>query len=78
MTAKRPKEKVIEVRMMRHIPLERKLCPQCGKSFEGAKLAQFCSKSCANKASYQRHAETARTKRMAKYYSEKKAAAGKK
>jgi hypothetical protein len=75
---KSPKVKIVEVTMTRRIPLEEKICPQCGKRFEGAKLARFCSKACANKASYQRHAETTREKRMAKYYQEKRAAAGKK
>jgi len=73
-----PKTRVVEVPIVRRITLEQKICPLCGKRFEGARIARFCSKACANKASYQRHAETARAKRMAKYYAEKKAAGGKK
>ena len=72
-----PKTRVVEIPMVRRITLEKKMCPQCGKRFEGAKVARFCSKACANKASYQRHAETVREKRMAKYYQEKQAAAAK-
>jgi hypothetical protein len=71
-----PKVRVIEISIVRRLTLEKKTCPQCSKHFEGAKVARFCSKSCANKSSYQRHAETAREKRMAKYYQAKQAKAG--
>lgn len=71
-----PKIRVVEISIVRRLTLEQKTCPWCGKQFEGAKVARFCSKSCANKSSYQRHAETAREKRMVKYYREKQAKTG--
>jgi len=67
------KTRVIEV--VKRIMVEEKTCPQCGKKFEGAKVARFCSKSCANKASYKRHAEEARERRRQKYHTERKAGA---
>ena len=65
------KTRKVTVTMTRHIKVEQKTCPQCGKKFEGAKVARFCSKSCANKASYQRHAEEARERRREKYQARK-------
>lgn len=73
MVKRAAKTRVIEIPLVRRITLEWKTCPRCGKSFEGAKVARFCSKVCANKASYQRHAEAIREKRMAKYYQQKQA-----
>jgi len=64
-----PKRRVIEI--VKRITVEQKVCPQCGKKFEGAKVAQFCSKSCANKASYARHNEDARKRRREKYQQDK-------
>ena len=71
MTKAAPQTRVIEV--VKRITVEQKICPQCGRKFEGAKVAHFCSKSCANKASYQRHAEEARERRREKYRREKTA-----
>lgn len=68
------KKRKVTVTMTRHITIEQKTCPQCGKKFEGATVARFCSKLCANKASYQRHAEEARARRREKYQAEKKTA----
>lgn len=64
------KTRVIEI--VKRITVEQKTCPQCGKKFEGARVARFCSKLCANKASYQRHAEEARERRREKYQAEKR------
>jgi hypothetical protein len=58
---------------VRKIIVEQKICPQCGKTFEAPKIAKFCSKLCANKASYQRHAKDVRKRRVEKYHAEKKA-----
>ena len=60
-----PKARIVEI--VKRITVEWKDCLQCGKRFEGAKVAEFCSKSCANKASYQRHAEARRTHRRETY-----------
>ena len=62
----------------RHVTLEEKTCPVCGKTFEGVKIRKFCSRACQNKADYERHAEGYRQARMERYRAEKKAAAGKK
>ena len=70
------KSRVVEV--MKRVTVEWKACTQCGKKFEGLKKARYCSKACANKADYQRHAEQRRRQRTEKYHAEKKAAAGKK
>jgi endogenous inhibitor of DNA gyrase (YacG/DUF329 family) len=72
MTKAAPKTRVIEV--VKRITIEQKTCPQCGKKFEGATVARFCSKLCANKASYQRHAVEARARRREKYQAEKNTA----
>lgn len=69
------KSRVIEV--VKRVTVEWKTCAQCGKKFEGLKKARFCSKPCANKADYLRHAEERRKNRVEKYHAEKKAAAKK-
>jgi predicted nucleic acid-binding Zn ribbon protein len=51
-----------------------RVCPVCGKKFEGWGKQTYCSQACANRASYQRHAERRRKERMEKYYAEKKTA----
>jgi endogenous inhibitor of DNA gyrase (YacG/DUF329 family) len=68
-----PKTRVKEV--VKRITVEQKTCPQCGKVFEGAKVAKFCSKACANNASYARNAEAYRVARRKKYQEEKKPSA---
>jgi hypothetical protein len=65
-----PKTRVREV--VKRITVEQKTCLQCGKVFEGAKVAKFCSKACANNASYARHADEYRAARREKYRAEKK------
>lgn len=75
---KKPPVKVVKVRTtQRHIPLERKTCPVCGKSFMGAKPARYCSKPCLNKAAYQRNAEAYRQARKKRYRNQKERAAKK-
>ena len=51
--------------------------PQCDKHFLGVKIQQYCTKACARKASYWRHPETYRQKRMESYQRQKKQASGK-
>jgi endogenous inhibitor of DNA gyrase (YacG/DUF329 family) len=65
------KTKKITVTQTRHLRLEKKTCPQCGKTFERALHAKFCSTACANNASYARNADQYRATRRAKYQAEK-------
>ena len=74
MVRKTSKTRLVEIAITKRITLEKKVCPQCGKGFEGAKVARFCSKACANKASYRRHAEAIRKERRERYHSRKKQA----
>jgi hypothetical protein len=69
---KTPKVKTRSISIVRHIAVEQKTCPQCGKTFERAKIAKFCSTACANTASYARNAEQYRANRRAKYQAGKK------
>src|SRR5262245_46809962 len=62
------KVKVVQVHTERRIPLFEKTCPICGTTFEGAKVARYCSQACSNKANYQNHLEARRQQRMARYY----------
>ena len=71
------KTRQVTFTVTKNITVEKKTCPQCGKTFEGAKVAKFCSKNCANAASYARNAEQYRKARVEKYHAEK-LAAGKK
>lgn len=61
------KVRIVEKR----ITIEEKRCPQCGKVFEGVKIAKYCSKECANAASYARNAEKYRAHRREKYHKNK-------
>ena len=64
-------EKIVRVTIERHIPLIEKTCPQCGQSFQGAKVAKFCSTGCRNKAAYWRHPDAYRESRMKSYRRQK-------
>jgi len=44
-----------------------KTCPVCGKVFEAFAKQAYDSKSCANKASYARHAEKRRAEQREAY-----------
>ena len=55
----------------RRLQLEEKQCPVCGKTFEGVKKRQYCSRACQSKADYQRHAEQYRKARMETYRQQK-------
>lgn len=65
------KVKIVSVTSTRKIPLIEKTCPQCGKKFEGAKVAKYCSTSCSNKAAYWRNPEAYRESRMKSYRKQK-------
>jgi len=71
------KEKTRIVTRQSRIVQQEKQCPVCGNKFWGAKVKKFCSLACAQKDSYQHHAEERRKARMDRYYAEKKAAAKK-
>jgi endogenous inhibitor of DNA gyrase (YacG/DUF329 family) len=75
--AKKQKVKVVKVTVERRIPVFKKTCPVCGKTFEGTKLSKYCSKRCLNRADYHRHAEERRKKRLLRYHKEEKKAGGK-
>ena len=62
------------IEMVRRVTVEWKRCVQCGTRFEGLKKALFCSKPCANKADYSRHAAARRKARLEKYHAAKSAA----
>ena len=53
--------------IVRHEPVEDKMCPVCGRNFEGLKRQRYCSINCANRASYARHAEKRRAEKREKY-----------
>jgi tRNA(Ile2) C34 agmatinyltransferase TiaS len=56
------------------VKLAERICPTCGKKFEGWGKQTYCSKLCSNKAAYARNAEAYRAARRAKYQAEKKTA----
>jgi Zn-finger nucleic acid-binding protein len=75
MAEKKPtKIKTRTIALTRQLVIEQKTCPQCGKVFDGAKVAKFCSRLCANNAAYARNADQYRATRRAKYQAEKKTA----
>jgi hypothetical protein len=62
------KFKVVEVRSVaRRIPLEEKVCAQCGTRFLGSKTRLYCSRSCTQKARYWRNPDVYRQKRLEGY-----------
>ena len=67
MRKKQATEKVVQVVVERHIPLEQKTCPGCEKKFIGAKVARYCSSACRNKAAYWRNPEAYRESRLKSY-----------
>jgi hypothetical protein len=60
--------------MTKTVVITDRVCLVCKKKFEGWGKQEYCSKLCANRASYQRNAEERRKARMEKYYAEKKTA----
>lgn len=74
MAEKRLRTKVVKITVEKHITLEQKTCPQCGKSFMGAKVARYCSIACRNKAAYWRHPEVYRQARRESYRTQKERA----
>ena len=79
MAKQKEKAKVIEQQVRsytytRKVTLEEKVCPTCGKTFEGVKIRKFCSRACQNKADYNRHGDDYRHARMERYNAEKSTA----
>jgi len=72
---KSPEVKIVKVTLERHIPLTEKTCPQCGKHFMGMKIQQYCTKTCARKASYWRNPDAYRQSRLRSYRRQKEQAA---
>ena len=59
--------KEVPISYVRHLRLEEKTCPQCGKVFIGVKKRRYCDRPCQAKADYARHAEQYRQARMDSY-----------
>ena len=69
--ANKEKTKKVNVAYVRTLRLIEKICPVCGKTFEGVKIRKFCSRACQNKADYDRHGEEYRQARMDRYNKER-------
>lgn len=78
MKGKKQAMKVVHVTLTRHIPLQEKTCPQCGKGFMGIKTQKYCSKACSNLAAYWRHPEAYRQARIKSYQKQKEGQATRK
>jgi hypothetical protein len=68
----RKTKKITVSAQTRYLRVEKKRCPECGKTFERAAYAIYCSNRCTNRASYHRHAEAIRATRRAQYKAKKK------
>jgi hypothetical protein len=55
------------VSFVRRLPLEEKPCAVCGRLFTGIKKRKYCSRTCINKADYQKHAASRQQARREKY-----------
>jgi len=72
------KVRMREITVTRTVKQVEKPCPVCHRLFWGAKISRYCSRTCRNKAHYDRHGSEYRKARMEKYHAEKRAAGGKK
>ena len=61
-----PSEKVITLE--RRIKLTPRACAVCGRPFDGWGQQRYDSEECRGRADYQRHAESRRDKRRARYH----------
>lgn len=77
-TRKEKHVKEVAVSFVRRIPLIKKQCATCGRTFTGTKKSVYCSQSCKSRANYLKHAEQRRRHRLEKYHAEKTASARKK
>jgi endogenous inhibitor of DNA gyrase (YacG/DUF329 family) len=71
MTEKKATAQVQTITYTRKVSIVQKVCPHCGKTFEGVKQRRFCSRPCQAQADYDRNAQTYRAKRMEKYHQRK-------
>lgn len=74
MRRKEPRVQIQTFTVTRKITLEEKACPQCGGRFVGRKNRKFCSRPCVRKATYAKHGEEYRRKRLESYRRQKKQA----
>lgn len=65
-------ETIKEVTVVRRFKMTEKICPVCGKKFQGTKKKTYCSIACQQKRNYERHAERYRKARMDRYNKERK------
>ncbi len=66
-----PTVKTITVQTERKIPLFEKVCPTCGATFTGAKVAVYDTVACRQKANYKRNREAYLQAKAAKYQKQK-------
>ena len=52
------KSRTVKVTIERKIPLFEKVCPVCEKTFDGHKLAVYCSLKCRRAAAWKQHGKT--------------------
>jgi hypothetical protein len=53
-----------------------KVCPVCGRTFEGLKARTYDTDTCAQRAAYERSADKRRVARRARYQRQKQQGAG--
>ena len=53
----------VQMQFTRRVPLFDHVCPFCGTTFQGAKLAVYCSEPCKKKAAWERHGAEYNAKR---------------
>lgn len=66
-----PAVKEVPVSFIRRFQLAKKLCPVCGRTFQGMKQARYDRVACRQKANYARHAMEYRQQKLEKYHAEK-------
>lgn len=72
-----PTVKTITVQTERKIPLFEKVCPTCGETFMGAKVARYDTVACRQKANYKRNKKAYLQQKAKKYRQAKQQAKGK-
>ena len=63
--------RVKEIVVVRREPLLDKVCPVCGRAFQGLSRRRYCSPSCRYRAGYLRTAEHRRAHRREQYRKQK-------
>ena len=62
---------VKEIVVVRREPLLDKVCPVCGRAFQGLSRRRYCSSTCLYRANYLRTAEHRRAHRREQYRKQK-------